>query len=187
MVDTCLLFPGPGIPTMVSVHTSCPAGDFNQIACNFAGNVANNCGAIFPVQGGQTYYIRVAGLGFLEGIFALQLQGPDCLLNPNDTNENGIPDDCECLADVNGDGWVNMLDYTQVVMNLGPCGGCPEDVDMNGVVNGADVSFVVAHWGPCPNGIDVTPVSASGPEREGAAGTLRDDRGAREGRLERSR
>ena len=90
---------------------------------------------------------------------------------------------------MNGDGWVNILDYNAVVVNLGPCDGCPEDVDMNGVVNGADLSFVVEHWGPCPNG-DFTPVSASGPEREGAtdtAGQLRDDRGTREGRLERSR
>ncbi|MHC5003418.1 MAG: hypothetical protein ACYTJ0_09870 [Planctomycetota bacterium] len=143
-----------GAPALaiVSVHTACPGTPENQVACNFASSVGTNCGAIWSAEGGQTYWIRVAGQDDTRGTFTLEVKGPRCLLNPNDINENGVPDDCECLADVDGDGFVGPADVTAVLDMLGsPCEGCPEDVNVDGVVDEGDLQIVLSSFGPCPS------------------------------------
>ncbi|MCP3903523.1 MAG: hypothetical protein GY715_07785 [Planctomycetes bacterium] len=67
-----------------------------------------------------------------------------------DTNENGIPDECECPADVTGDGDVGFGDILAIIGAWGPCAGaCPEDLSGNGSVDFADILAVIGAWGPC--------------------------------------
>ncbi|MHC4993011.1 MAG: hypothetical protein ACYTGC_18715, partial [Planctomycetota bacterium] len=135
----------------VSIHTAAPASAENQIECNFASSVLQNCGAIWWAQAGQTYYIRIAGEGASRGVFSLEVKGPRCLLNPDDVNRNGVPDECECFPDVNGDGVVDDADGDLVADALGSaCEGCPEDVNHDGVVDETDLQIVYASMGPCP-------------------------------------
>jgi hypothetical protein len=67
-----------------------------------------------------------------------------------DCNQNAIPDSCECPADVDGGGGVDIGDLLDVLALWGPCTGCPEDVDCDGSVGVADLLQVLADWGPCP-------------------------------------
>ncbi|MHC4992596.1 MAG: hypothetical protein ACYTGC_16620, partial [Planctomycetota bacterium] len=53
----------------------------------------------------------------------------------------GIP------ADVNGDGVVDVLDLTAVILAWGLCPGCPEDINGDGVVNVLDLVEVILNWG----------------------------------------
>lgn len=56
-----------------------------------------------------------------------------------------------CVADVNVDGVISILDLLRVLTAWGPCGGCcPEDFDTNGVVNIVDLLEVLIRWGACP-------------------------------------
>ena len=66
-----------------------------------------------------------------------------------DINENGIPDECECLADATLDGMVDIDDVFAVLAAWGPCEGCPEDVNFDGLVNIDDLFDILAAWGPC--------------------------------------
>jgi hypothetical protein len=134
-----------GLDAVVSVHTGCPATQENMISCS-----VDNCAAIFDAVRGRNYYIRIAGFMNTVGEFEIELKGPDCVLNTKDFNGNGIPDDCECLFDVNGDGVVDAWDFNAVVAALGICDGCPEDVDGNGVVDEEDMRLVLLNLGPCP-------------------------------------
>jgi uncharacterized protein (DUF362 family) len=68
----------------------------------------------------------------------------------DDRNGNGIPDDCECLGDFDGDGRVAFPDLLRLLFSWGPCPGCPEDLDGDGVVSFADLLGVTSTWGPCP-------------------------------------
>lgn len=66
-----------------------------------------------------------------------------------DYNENGLPDDCECLADIDETGNVDALDLLLVIARWGqssPLG----DVDYDGIVNVNDLLYVVDNWGGCP-------------------------------------
>jgi hypothetical protein len=66
-----------------------------------------------------------------------------------DKNNNGIPDDCECLGDVDGNGKVNIDDLFRVLGLWGTCDECPEDVNSDGKVNIDDVFIILGAWGPC--------------------------------------
>ncbi len=68
----------------------------------------------------------------------------------NDLNGNGVPDECECLADINGSGAVEFLDLLAVLGRWGPCESCAEDIDADGLVGFADLVAVLMSWGPCP-------------------------------------
>ncbi|MHC4990778.1 MAG: hypothetical protein ACYTGC_07330, partial [Planctomycetota bacterium] len=123
------------VGVVVSAWGSEGANGLSLLACNFNSSVGTNCGAIFEVSGGETYYIRVAGQDDSRGEFELEVKGPRCLCNPIDLNENGLPDECDCLGDVNGDGVVNQSDWDQVAMAIGStCYGCPEDINGDGLV-----------------------------------------------------
>ena len=57
-----------------------------------------------------------------------------------------------CTADTNGDGTVNVLDLTTVILHWGciaPPGTCLGDANRDGVVNVSDLVEVILHWGPC--------------------------------------
>ncbi|UCD75059.1 MAG: FG-GAP repeat protein [Phycisphaerales bacterium] len=66
-----------------------------------------------------------------------------------DQNNNGIPDDCECLGDVDDNGKVNIDDLFRVLGKWGTCDDCPEDVNVDGKVNIDDVFIILGSWGPC--------------------------------------
>ncbi len=65
-----------------------------------------------------------------------------------DINGNEIPDVCECLADLSGDGTV---DVTDLLALLGAWGltGVPEDLTGDGVVDVNDLLALLGVWGPC--------------------------------------
>ncbi len=67
---------------------------------------------------------------------------------PNDVNGNSIPDECECLPDITGDGTVDLDDLLAVLAAWGPCDDCPEDID--GDVGFFEVVAVLHGWGACP-------------------------------------
>jgi hypothetical protein len=67
-----------------------------------------------------------------------------------DDNGNGIPDECECEGDLNGNGAVEVLDFLALLAVWGPCVGCPADLDGSGAVDVLDFLILLANWGPCP-------------------------------------
>ncbi|MCP3905578.1 MAG: hypothetical protein GY715_18280, partial [Planctomycetes bacterium] len=70
----------------------------------------------------------------------------------DDCNRNGVPDECECPADVDRDGEVGFADLLVVITEWGPCppvSQCPPDVDGSGIVNFGDIVEMIGAWGPC--------------------------------------
>jgi hypothetical protein len=67
-----------------------------------------------------------------------------------DIDGDGVPDECQCLGDVDGSGIVDFADLLAILARWGPsCAGCPEDVDGDGVVAFPDLLHVLSGWGPC--------------------------------------
>jgi len=85
------------------------------------------------------------------------LRAYDCDLNASpdicgpfpDINTNGVPDDCECPGDVNGDGKVNVKDFTTLAQSFGKTGAFWFDGDLTGdhAVNTADFAVLAATFG----------------------------------------
>ncbi len=65
-----------------------------------------------------------------------------------DTNSDGIPDECQCVADVTGDAVVNVSDLLSVIDQWGQPNS-PADISGDGIVNVTDLLEVVGSWGPC--------------------------------------
>jgi hypothetical protein len=68
-----------------------------------------------------------------------------------DLNTNGVPDTCECIADLTGNGEVNGADISII---LGFWGKVPEplpsaDINQDGNVDGLDLAVLLGSWGPC--------------------------------------
>jgi hypothetical protein len=134
---------------VLSIHDDCPCTADNLVACN----EQNPFGVQWPAQKGTRYYIRIAGQNYSEGPYTIQLGNisPPCVLGENDDNVNGIPDDCECITDLNGDCMVDAADFFLILAAFGPCtGDCCEDIDGNGVVDIVDLQLWMK--GPCPKG-----------------------------------
>ncbi len=51
-------------------------------------------------------------------------------------------------SDLDGDGFVGIDDFLQLLAAWGPCGGCPEDTDNDGEVGILDFLDLLAEWGP---------------------------------------
>jgi plastocyanin len=68
-----------------------------------------------------------------------------------DNGGNTIAEECpaDCLADINGDGAVDITDLLGLIGAWGACDGCDEDLDGNGTVNVSDLLEVIAAWGAC--------------------------------------
>ncbi len=69
-----------------------------------------------------------------------------------DVNSNGVPDTCDCPADLNQSGTVDAEDLAYVLFAWGTVGGkTPEaDIDRSGTVDANDLSIVLGSWGACP-------------------------------------
>jgi hypothetical protein len=69
-----------------------------------------------------------------------------------DANENGVPDVCECLADITGGGVVDAIDLAAILGAWGTSGQGKFDCDINddGTVDAQDLAIVLGGWGTCP-------------------------------------
>jgi hypothetical protein len=71
----------------------------------------------------------------------------------SDTNQNNIPDTCECIGDIDLDGAIGgsdlgiMLAYWGVVTTDSV--SLASDLNADGFVNGSDLGVLLAHWGAC--------------------------------------
>jgi len=63
-----------------------------------------------------------------------------------DINSDSIPDECQCLSDVNGDGYVNVTDLLTVIDQWGLTDS-PADVTADGIVNVSDLLLIISSLG----------------------------------------
>ena len=67
-----------------------------------------------------------------------------------DVNANNVPDSCECLSDINDDGWVDGVDLGIVLASWSTeSADAPADLNRDGAVDGADLGVLLAAWGAC--------------------------------------
>ena len=66
----------------------------------------------------------------------------------SDDDEDGVPDECSCVGDINGDGTVGGPDLAFVLAAWGS-NDPGADLSGDGIVNGPDLAFVLAAWGAC--------------------------------------
>jgi hypothetical protein len=70
-----------------------------------------------------------------------------------DVNANDIPDECECLADFDGNGNVNIHDLLNLISQWGatstPKDPLQEDLDGDGTVDVTDLMIVISQFGDC--------------------------------------
>ena len=59
-----------------------------------------------------------------------------------------------CVADINGDTQVGILDFLGLLAAWGPNPGHAADLDGDGVVGILDFLILLSEWGPCPSIID---------------------------------
>jgi hypothetical protein len=99
----------------------------------------------------------------IDGLM-LRLLTPDCNANlvPDaieiangsvyDRNHDGVPDSCQCLADVVENGVVDGADLAAVLAVWGTDGGIypRADTNVDGIVDGSDLAVVLSSWGGCP-------------------------------------
>jgi hypothetical protein len=67
-----------------------------------------------------------------------------------DINANNLPDECECIADISGDGVVDIDDILALIGywdSPGPLG----DFNADGIVSIHDLLILVSGWGECTN------------------------------------
>ena len=64
-----------------------------------------------------------------------------------DNDGNGIPDECVC-PDINGDGYVNVVELLTVIDQWGQTDSIV-DLNFDGIVNVTDLLIVIGNWGPC--------------------------------------
>ncbi len=73
-----------------------------------------------------------------------------------DVNHDAIPDDCQCLADINRDFVVDLADLARLLAAFGSDAGDPNfdaqsDIDADGEVSLSDLTILLSSFGvPCP-------------------------------------
>ena len=111
-----------------------------------------------PIGGDGNYRIVLGGTTFGDQPFL------DCNCNgiadscdiafgqSQDANDDRIPDECSCRADIDMNGAVEFGDLVTLLAAAGSCppmGGCPADLNCDGTVSFADLTSLLASWGPC--------------------------------------
>lgn len=66
-----------------------------------------------------------------------------------DLNGDGVPDECACSADFDGNSAVDAADLASLLTRWGACSACEEDVNGDGVVGGSDLAALLSQWGSC--------------------------------------
>lgn len=117
----------------------------------------------------QRLEVRIDPLGndcnadVIDGML-LTVLTPDCNANgvadafeissgaASDQNQDGVPDGCQCYADVIPNGVVDGSDLAAVLGTWGTDGGIYPRADTNadGIVDGNDLAVVLGGWGACP-------------------------------------
>ena len=64
-----------------------------------------------------------------------------------DCDGDGQPDECDCPADLDGNGIVGGPDLSIMLSTWGSAG--PADLDGDGIVGGADLATLLSTWGSC--------------------------------------
>ena len=64
-----------------------------------------------------------------------------------DDNGDGVPDECECTADLNGDGLVGIDDLLDLIGQFGGSGS--GDLDGDGDIDANDLLNMLSQWGEC--------------------------------------
>jgi hypothetical protein len=67
---------GSAFDTVLSIHSGCPGGPANQLACNDDGGGNLTSLINFNVVGGTTYLVRIAGYSSSSGTYTLHITGP---------------------------------------------------------------------------------------------------------------
>lgn len=68
-----------------------------------------------------------------------------------DADGDGVPDACQCRADLFVDGFVNGVDLGVLLSQWGPAPAArPSDFNRDGFVNADDLGFLLGSWGTCP-------------------------------------
>ena len=67
-----------------------------------------------------------------------------------DANQDGIPDDCNCLGDLDGNSLINGADLTLLLTSWGTSDPIA-DVTGDGQVDARDLAVLLAGWGVCSN------------------------------------
>lgn len=78
--------------------------------------------------------------GTLRSVTLVVVVEPDC-------DGDGVPDECACSGDLNGDGTVGGPDLSIMLSSWGSDG--PGDLDGDNVVSGTDLATLLSAWGPC--------------------------------------
>ncbi len=131
-VATFSLCAGADYDSVISVHSGCPGGEWNQLACN-----DDNCGlrskVTAQVSAGQAYAIRIAGYGGAEGRSLLRVFGPPSAAAAGDCNHNAIFDVCDISSGTSLDCNANLVpDECEVACGRGDCNanGSPDSCDV---------------------------------------------------------
>jgi len=66
-----------------------------------------------------------------------------------DADEDGVPDECGCVADLDGDGAVTGADLAVLLGAWGSCAACGADLTGDGQVLGDDLAVLLSSWGAC--------------------------------------
>jgi len=66
-----------------------------------------------------------------------------------DENQNGIPDECDCIADVNMDGTLDVNDIMAIIMAWGSTTDPQADLSGDGIVEVNDIIILISAWGTC--------------------------------------
>jgi hypothetical protein len=66
-----------------------------------------------------------------------------------DSDGDGVPNLCDCPADVTSDGAIGSSDLSFVLAEWGNFGGNPADINGDLVVDAADLSLLLLEWGVC--------------------------------------
>ena len=178
-MTTCFTCPPAGtFDTVLSVYTGICPGPLNQVAgaCNDDAAAGPCTGTLqsyvqFPVTGGVTYYIRVAGWNNATGNFRLNISQTSPPPPPNDLCVNatvvgaGTHPWTTCNATTSGpnstcnpshDVWFNYTPLCSGTISLSTCGSAMADTVLNvytGPCNNAFMTLVTcnddATTGPC--------------------------------------
>lgn len=100
-----------------------------------------------------------AGAGFTDNFLGLLSEEPfDSAVLVDPAGEAEIDDlhfgPPPCLADLDGDGEVGVVDFLGLLTAWGSNPDGPPDVDYDGVVGPADFAALLDHWGACPGLVD---------------------------------
>ena len=66
-----------------------------------------------------------------------------------DLNGDGVPDECGCSGDFDGNSAVDAADLASLLTRWGACSACEEDVNGDGIVGGSDLAALLSQWGSC--------------------------------------